>query len=110
VLRDGAVMWRLRRWTRRSGTVSSSWRLPSPSVEQRHQVAYELALTMLSQHVSIDATRRHIRLLRKDSPQSRGIEGRACTQDLGFREAGKLASEMGKDVDGIGDEKEDGVG
>jgi hypothetical protein len=109
VLRDGAVMWRLRRWTMRSGVLSARSATPR-SVKQGHRVAYELALTMLSQHVSINATRRHIRLLRKDSPQSRGIEGRACTQDLGFRKTGKLASKMGKDVDGVGDEKKDGVG
>jgi hypothetical protein len=73
-------------------------------------VAYELALAMLSQHVSINATCGHIRLLRKDSPQSRGIEGRACTQDLRFWKAGKLASKMGKNINRVGYEKKDGVG
>jgi len=56
-----------------------------PSSLGRH--AYKLAISMLSQHIRIDAAGRDLCLVRQRAAQARRVKTRACAQDLRFRQS-----------------------
>ena len=64
---------------------------------------------MFTQHIGIDATRRDLSPLRQNTPQPRGIEKRARSNDLAAWQSAVLLGKVGKHVDGIGHEQQDGI-
>lgn len=69
----------------------------------------ELAIAMLAQHIRIDAVRRDSGSRGQGAAQACRVERRAGAEDLGLGEPGELPREVGQDVNGVGDEEEDGV-
>jgi hypothetical protein len=71
---------------------------------------HDLTLSMLSNDERINTARRHARLSCQGASQTRGVEESAAADDLGAWQSGVLQSEIGENVDGVGDQKKNGGG